>query len=342
MEDWTQETYYGMKSFFSRTFDNGGFVAEREYGLVSYKTTEGEEHQAALRFLGGAALDEPESKEPTSEEQKEEKKVFEEYKKKKEQPPAPNYSRRARIIEAALAEGNEMYFARGLANRVWNRFMGRGLVVPLDQMHGQNEPSHPELLEWLARDLIAHDYDLRRLMQGIVLSEAYQRDSFWNSAERPAPELFAIAEPRPLTPRQYGISLKIAASGPENFPADLEGDEWLKRIDSIERSGEGFANRFQRPGEAFRFAVGEALYLSNSEDARNQLLKTGLVAELEKLPTSAEQVDQAYWSILARPAAADEVESSSSYLESRTDRPQQALEQMVWALLTSAEARFNH
>ncbi|MEM1295768.1 MAG: DUF1549 domain-containing protein, partial [Verrucomicrobiota bacterium] len=34
VEDWTQDTYYGMKSFFSRTFDNGGFVAEREYGLV--------------------------------------------------------------------------------------------------------------------------------------------------------------------------------------------------------------------------------------------------------------------------------------------------------------------
>ncbi len=35
--DWTQARYYGMKSFFGRTFENGGFVAEKEYGQVSYK-----------------------------------------------------------------------------------------------------------------------------------------------------------------------------------------------------------------------------------------------------------------------------------------------------------------
>ena len=34
-----QDHYYGMKSFFSRTFDNGGLAAEREYGFVKFKTT---------------------------------------------------------------------------------------------------------------------------------------------------------------------------------------------------------------------------------------------------------------------------------------------------------------
>ena len=39
--DWTQHHFFGMKSFFSRTFDNGGFVTERDYGLVKFKTTDG-------------------------------------------------------------------------------------------------------------------------------------------------------------------------------------------------------------------------------------------------------------------------------------------------------------
>ena len=59
--------------------------------------------------------------------------------------------------------------------------------MPLDQMHGENEPGHPELMLWLARDLITHDYDLRRLYRGIVMSEAYHRDSVWESGDRWSP-----------------------------------------------------------------------------------------------------------------------------------------------------------
>lgn len=340
VEDWTQETYYGMKSFFSRSFDNGGFIAERDYGLVSYKTTEGEEKKAALRFLGSDPIQEPEHVEPSSEEKKKENERFAEYKKKKEQPPAAKFSRRAQIVKAAFAAENEMYFARALTNQVWNRFFGRGLAMPLDQLHGKNAPSHPELLEWLAKDLMENDYDLRRLIRGIAMSEAYQRDSLWNSAERPAPELFAAVEPRPMNPRQFGISLKIAASGTAQFSADLKPEDWIKRIETHERSGEGLANRFDRPGESFHFAIDEALYFSNSEDARNQLLKSGLVGEIEKLESNDAKIDHAYWNIMGRSAAAEEIETLSSYLDARSDRQHEAIQQMVWALLTSAEARF--
>ena len=40
--EWTQDRYYGMKSFFNRTFENGGFVGEKSYGKVVYKTSLGE------------------------------------------------------------------------------------------------------------------------------------------------------------------------------------------------------------------------------------------------------------------------------------------------------------
>src|SRR5262245_20442166 len=43
-----------------------------------------------------------------------------------------------------------------------------------------------------------------------------------------------------------------------------------------------------------------------------------------------------------RPARAEEVKLLVSYLEARTDRPEAACQQVVWALLTSAEFRFNH
>ena len=345
VKDWTQETYYGMQAFFSRSFENGGFIGEREYGQVSYKTTQGEERVAPPRFLGGAALDEPDAPEPDEAAKKAERDLLNQLKKDKKAPPAPGYSRRARLAEVGLSEAQEEWLARSIVNRVWYRFFGHGLVMPLDQMHGENDPSHPVLLQWLARDLIAHDYDLRRLMEGIVLSQAYQRDSQWESGFRPAASLFAVTQPRPLTPRQYGVTLKFATTAPETFTVEAAQapEEKAKRLENLERGGSGLANWFERPGENFSVAVDEALLLSNSDSVRGQLLaSSGLVGSLEKLESSEAKVRLALRSVYSRDPKPGEVETLTGYLDARQERPREAIEQLVWALLTSAEARFNH
>ena len=60
-KDWKQDHFYGLKSFLARTFENGGFIGERKYGLVTYLTPKGEQRQAKLMFLSGQIVDEPES-----------------------------------------------------------------------------------------------------------------------------------------------------------------------------------------------------------------------------------------------------------------------------------------
>ena len=189
--EWKQDHYYGMKSFFSRTFENGDFLAERDYGTISYKPNKGESRQIKPMFLGNAPITEPETPEPNEEQKKAEKKLIDEAKTKKEPLAAPSFSRRAKLIEEGLKSGQEGFFSRAIANQLWNRFFGRGLVMPLDQLHGQNPPSHPELLQWLSRDLVKHDYDLRRLIRGLVLSDAYARSSRWGTTARPDAALFA-------------------------------------------------------------------------------------------------------------------------------------------------------
>ena len=62
-----------------------------------------------------------------------------------------------------------------------------------------------------------NDYDLRRTIRGLVLSDAYARDSQWPEGERPSPVYFAVARPRPLTPNQYGSALVFAAADPEQL-----------------------------------------------------------------------------------------------------------------------------
>src|SRR5262249_46996307 len=80
VDDWKQDHFFGLKSFLGRSFDNGGFLAEREYGQVKFRTTKGQDKTAKLMFLTGVVLDDPGLKDPTPDEQKKEKELFDGYK----------------------------------------------------------------------------------------------------------------------------------------------------------------------------------------------------------------------------------------------------------------------
>ena len=344
--DWTQDHFYGMKSFFSRTFENGGFVGERDYGLVKYKTTEGEERTAKLMFLTGDELAEPASKEPTDEEKKAENQRLEELKKNKQPPAAPSFSRRLQLVEAALKQNEDGFFARAIVNRLWYRLLGHGLVMPLDQMHSENAASHPELLSWLARDLVQHGYDLKRLIRGIVLSDAYARSSVWTAAgDRPAPELFAVANVRLLTPQQYAMTLRMASTNPDQFDVKLAEEEFRKRIESAEGSARGFANQFEQPVDGFRIATDEALLLTNNERFDREYLRDdggSLVGKLKTIEDKRQLVEVAIWNTWTRQPEPEEVDLLVGFLEKRGDRPQEGIKWLTWTLLTSSECRFNY
>src|SRR5262249_5342921 len=216
---WKQDHFYGMKAFLNRTFLNGNgnaaLLAEHGYGSLRYKTTEGLERPARMMFLTGRKVDSPEAgREPSKDEQKQEKEQLRRAQKEKIPPPPPKFSARAKLVELALQPGERYFFARAIVNRIWHRLFGRGLVMPLDQMHSANPPSHPELLAWLARDTIDHGYDLRRLIRGLVQSRSYSRTSRWEGEEPPRPSLFAVAVVRPLTPTQLACSLRLATADP--------------------------------------------------------------------------------------------------------------------------------
>ncbi|MBL67506.1 MAG: hypothetical protein CMO74_03490 [Verrucomicrobiales bacterium] len=340
---WKQDHYYGMKSFFNRTFDNGDFFGEREYGQVSFTTTKGESKKAKLMFLSGSELKEPEAKDPDKKAKDAEKKRNEKFKKDKKPLPVPKFSRRAQLVDAGLKPGDDGFFARSIVNRLWHQMFGHGLVMPLDQLHGANSPSHPELLQWLARDLIEHDYDLRRTIRGLAQSKAYARASRWGDSQRPSPSYFAVAMPRAMTPHQYGASLAIAVQDPGDI-AKQPTAEQAKRIAGWEKHGHGWASQFERPRELFQISVDEALYLSNNDRIRRELLAESgkLVGNLLKLKDRRERIEAAWLAALSRKPAKDELNAVEDYLTARDDRLAEAWKQIVWSLLTSAEMRFNH
>ena len=349
VSDWKQDHYFGMTSFFQRTYQtkkNG--LAEKFSGEVKFKTTKGEDKVAKFMFLTGATIDEP-----VVEVSADVRKQRDEEVKKQTQddkagpPPRPDFSPRTKLVELALQPENQTMLARNIVNRVWAMFLGRGLVHPLDQMHSANPASHPDLLEWLTRDLIAHKYELRRLVKAIVLSETYARSSQWDaSTEPPAADYFAVALVRPLSPRQYALSLQIATESSDNVAAQMaDAEKWLKRREELDRQVEGVANQFELPGENFQVGVDEALLFANSPQFTDNYLRDSndrLVGVLKQQTDRPARIASAYWATLSRAPSPDEMTACEQYLAKRDADPLAAIKQMLWALLTSPELRFNH
>jgi hypothetical protein len=342
VSDWKQDHFYGMKAFFTRSFDNGGFLAERDFGPVKFKPTRGPERQARMMFLTGTMIDAPGMKDPSKDEEKKDREKFDLAKKEKKSPAPPAFSARAKLAEVALQPKESEFFARSIVNRLWHRFLGYGLVMPLDQMHSENRPSHPELLAWLARDVAEHKYDLRRTIRGIVLSEAYSRSSKWTSEALPSPALLAVGRLKPLTPMQLATSLKIATADPMTFEAAKPG-ELEKRIEGLESAARGFAPQFAQPTDDFQIGVNEALLFSNSDKVAREFLGDGndkLLGRVKAESDRGKAIDLIVRSVLCRPATADEQKTLQEYLARRADRPAEAYRQVIWALISGAEFRF--
>lgn len=343
--DWTQDRYYGMKSFFNRLYLNGDFVGERSYGTVDFTTTAGEKKQAQLMFLTGALVEEPAAEEPDDKAKKAEKELLEELKKKKQPPPQPEFSRRAQLVEVALRPDQRHYLARAIVNQLFYQLLGRGLVSPIDQMHPENAPSHPQLIQWLADDLVAHDYDLKRLIRGIVLSDTYARVSAYETSGEMPGGLFAAAQVRPLSPAQYSSTLRLASSHPDRFPEQAEGEQFAQQLLQLEGWARGFARHFEVPTDGFQVSVAEALLMSNGAEIEKQLLRDGkdsLVDKLLELPDHQQRIEVASWNVFSRAPDAEEQKVLGEFLKQREDRLRDACRQLVWAMLTSSESRFNH
>lgn len=342
--DWKQDHFYGMKAFFARTYDAAGQIAERAAGVVRFKPNKGPEKTAKMMFLTGAVVTDPGDRDPTAAEAKQEREDAARAKQEKKAPPPPANSARARFVDVALRPAESEFFARAIVNRVWHRFFGLGLVTPLDQMHSENPPSHPELLAWLARDVKAHGYDLRRLVRGIVLSEAYARDSRYPSEAVPDPRLFAVARLKPLTPLQLSASLKIAGTDPRAFDG-LKPAEFEKRVEGLENSARGFAALIAQPTDNFQIGVGEALLFSNGDRVVKEFLGDGggsLLARARAEKDAAGAVALMTRVVLGRAATAEESAALTAYIRARADRPADAHRQVLWALVTCPEFRFNH
>jgi hypothetical protein len=84
---------------------------------------------------------------------------------------------RLQLANDLVADDNPLT-ARVIANRLWHHLFGRGIVASVDDFGPMGTaPSHPALLDWLARDLADHDWSLKRSLRQIVLSSTYRQST---------------------------------------------------------------------------------------------------------------------------------------------------------------------
>ncbi len=159
---------------------------------------------------------------------------------------------RERLATLITAPTNQR-FAAVIVNRVWKRLLGAGLVEPADDWDAERA-SHPELLQWLARDWVAAGYSPRHLIRQIMTSDVYQREAVGaNQVATAADRFFAAPDRRRLTAEQIVDSLFQASGHP-------------LRVDELTFDGDGHQAAASmitlgRPQRAWEFAT-----LSNERD----------------------------------------------------------------------------
>jgi hypothetical protein len=263
-----------------------------------------------------------------------------------------NTSARATLAEWMTARDNP-YFARAAVNRLWGYLFGTGIVDPVDEMvGGEHTPSHPELLDELARRFVEHNYDLKFLLRALTSSRAYQLSSQATHASQDEPRQFARMPLRGLSAEQLFDSIAQATGYRE---ANANNGNFFGNPGVRGRFLTQFANTSDKPTEV-QTSILQALSLMNGQvtTAATDLERSETLAALLDAPfmDTAERIETLYLATLTRKPTARELSRMAAYVEGggssgdttadKQKQYNQALADVFWVLLNSGEFFLNH
>ena len=220
-------------------------------------------------------------------------------------------------------------FSRTIANRLWQRLMGRGLVHPVDAM--ANRPWSEDVLDYLAVYLADNNYDVKKLLEHILTSQAYQaRPAFFTKETLGTDYVFLGPELKRMTAEQFMDTLwqitgtaPVKALAPVTLPAFDESVPKPRRFiraalvtsNPLMRSL-GRPNREQvvteRPDVLTTL---QALDLANGQILAEHLARGAAHLRKENPKATAEELSETiYRQALCRPPSAEEMSTARAIL----------------------------
>ena len=328
-EKWTQEDYFQLAAFFGKMRSRGQGISAPISGEAEMwwydPAGKGVTHPITEAVMTPKAPDGPEL------------------------PYTAGVDPRKQLVDWMVRPENP-FFARALVNRVWGEFLGKGIVEPVDDFRASNPPSNPELLDWLAADFTAHHYDLKHLMRTIMETAAYQRSSLPNATNLADQRNFAHALRRRL-PAEVLLDAVGDLTGSRDtlggLPASSRAVQtWNHKL------GSDFMDAFGRPNASLECpcererkpTVVQSLHLMNSPTLQTKLTspKSRVAAWVASSKAPAEVVREIYLAAYARPPEAAEQEAALAHLGREGASKPEAVQDLVWALVNTAEFVFNH
>jgi hypothetical protein len=253
---------------------------------------------------------------------------------------------RRKLLTQWLTSKDNPYFARATANRVWSMLFGKGIVNPVDDFGVGNKPVSGELLDLLAGQFIQSNFDLKDLFRTMALSKAYRLSSGADDVNEQRLEWFAQMNVKMLTAEQVYDCITVATM--PGSAANISEASLIARFGNTSR--EAFLREFRTPSgrsTEYQGGIPQALTLMNGTlvDSATGLQSSGLLKSLEAPFFSRDQrIEILYFATLARQPKPSEKELLEQYITSdlKGEKLREALSDVLWALLNSAEFTMNH
>jgi hypothetical protein len=262
---------------------------------------------------------------------------------------APDGDRR-RVLADWFTSAENPWFARNVANRLVAHFFGRGLVEPVDDVRATNPPTNPELLDALARDVHALNFDLKRIIRTLTASRTYQLSSRPNATNERDEQNYSRALFKRLPAEVLFDAVSQTTGVPEKFEGVAPGFRAIQLWDS--QVQHYFLKLFGRPVRASacecertsEASIAQVLHLLNSPEIHAKLAhESGTVVRLVKqVPDDAALVEELYLAWFSRvPTESERATALRHFAANRSNR-RAAAEDLAWSLQNSLEFIFNH
>ena len=317
LDKWTQDDYHGLTAIFAKIEDDQ-VVRLKPSAEVIHPTTR---EKAIPRIPGEMYL-------PTN---------------------VPDF--RVDLVEW-LTNTDNPYFAKAIVNRLWKAMMGRGLVEPVDDFRSTNPATHPELLTALADDFVAHDYNMRRTLRQIALSDAYARSSHALPQNKSDDRFYSHAVKKTLSPEVLADAISDVLGVPDSYGDEPLGTRAVSLFnpntesDALDVLGRCSRETSCEHSEEAIDGLQRKLHLFNGDllNARIGVQDSRLNKLISQGTLPKEIVTEFYISALNRYPTDSDIAFWQQHIDFNESANSQStiLEDMVWSLLTCNEFVTNH